>query len=158
MITKEKSIIRLNLFFRAFFFHLVFWNISFLLYTFFVCDHNILKDYFNPLNVNSVFLVIPILGTCISVLFTISDTIFSDRFMRFAPIRLLVFLQSVFYFALSFIAILLVAFRKLTPIISSGNYAEILALLPRMDIHFIRFLVFFSLSCFSNNFFIMCTI
>lgn len=151
MITADKIIIRYNKFIRTLFFHLLFWYLSLLFYNFITGDQQIFKVYFNLLEVENIYWVLLFLSICIALLFSLIDFIFSDKIMRFFPIRLMVFLKSVLYFASAFMLILFAARSPLT-VYTSENYKDIIKLLPEMDMPFYRFLLFFYVFGFFNNF------
>lgn len=151
MISKEKIIIRINKFFRNFFFHIVFWYASFLFYSFLTGEQQIFNVYLNLLEINDKYLVIFFLSLWISILFTFLDGLFSDRLMRFFPIRLMLLVRSLLYFATAFMLILIAARSPLT-VFNSKNYKDILKYIPEMDISFYRFLAYFYVSVILNNF------
>ncbi|MCB2196175.1 MAG: adenylate/guanylate cyclase domain-containing protein [Bacteroidetes bacterium] len=151
MISADKLTIRINKFNRTLFFHLVYWYLALLFYTFITGEQQIFKVHFNLLEIKNIYVVLLFLTIAISLLFSFIDFIFNDRVMRFFPIRLMIFLRSVLYLASAFILILIAARSPLT-IYTEWNYKEILKLLPDMDIYFIRFLGFFYVAGFFNNF------
>lgn len=151
MITADKLIIRYNKFLRTLFFHLVFWYAGILFYNFITGDQQIFKVYLNLLEVKNIYIIILFLSICIAILFSIIDFIFSDRMMRIFPLRLMIFLRSVLYFASAFILILIAARSPLT-IYNADNYTDILDLLPEMDMNFFRFLAYFYVIGFFNHF------
>ncbi len=152
MISSEKIEIRFNKLLRNFFFHIVFWYLSFLFYSFLTGEHQIFKVYLNLLEVENVYVVILFLSIWISILFTFIDLLFTDRIVRFFPRRFMIFLKSLLYFATAFFLILIASKSPLTKF-TQENYTEILKHLPEMDIVFIRFLTYFYLSGFFINFF-----
>jgi len=152
MISSEKIEIRFNKLLRNFFFHIVFWYLSFLFYSFLTGEHQIFKVYLNLLEVENVYVVILFLSIWISILFTFIDILFTDRIVRFFPRRFMIFLKSVLYFATAFFLILIASKSPLTKF-TQDNYTEILKHLPELDIVFIRFLAYFYLSGFFINFF-----
>lgn len=152
MISSEKIEIRFTKLFRNFFFHVVFWYLSFLFYSFLTGEHQIFKVYLNLLEVENIYIVILFLSIWISILFTFIDLLFTDRIVRFFPRRFMIFLKSLLYFATAFFLILIASKSPLTKFTENG-YTEILKHLPEMDIVFIRFLAYFYLSGFFINFF-----
>ncbi len=151
MVTADKLIIRYNKFLRTLSFHLVFWYASILFYTFITGDQQIFKVYLNLLEVKNIYFVILFLSICIAILFSFIDFIFNDQIMRIFPLRLMIFLRSVLYFASAFMLILIAARSPLT-VYNSENYKDILKLLPEMDMHFLRFLAYFYVVGFFNHF------
>ena len=152
MISSEKIEIRFTKLLRNFFFHVVFWYLSFLFYSFLTGEHQIFKVYLNLLEVKNIYIVILFLSIWISILFTFIDLLFTDRIVRFFPRRFMIFLKSLLYFATAFFLILIASKSPLTKFTENG-YTEILKHLPEMDIVFIRFLAYFYLSGFFINFF-----
>src|SRR6056297_2557122 len=150
MITVDKIIIKHNKFFRMFFFHWVFWFLSFLFYHFITGEHQLFKTYLNLLQIENIYIVLFFLSLGIAVWFSFIDMIFSDRIMRFFPIQMTLFLRSVLYFASVFLLIFVAARSPLT-IYTKENYKEIFKLLPEMDILFYRFLLFFYVFGFFNK-------
>ncbi len=151
MISKEKLIIRLNLFLRNLAYQLLFWYSTLLFYVFLTGNSEIFNNYFDLLKINSVYLTTLFVASCISVIFAFFDFVFSDRLMRFSPIRILVFLRSIMYFTIAFLVIFL---APLSPeiVVSVRSFKELFSLFPDMDVRFFRFFVFFYLACFMNDF------
>jgi len=150
MLTKEKLEIRFNKFIRNFFFHVFFWYAGFLFYSFLTGEQQLFKLYLNLLEIDNIYLVILFLSIWISIIFTFIDGIFTDRFIRFFPRRLIIFIKSTLYFASAFILILIAAKAPITSF-PYDNYKDILKHLPELDIIFIRFLTYFYLLGFFIN-------
>jgi len=151
MFTREKIIIRFNLFFRNLLFHFVFWYAGLLLYVFLTGNDQLFSKYVDIIEFNSWYLTNFFLAASIALLFTLVDTFFNDRFMRFSSSRILVFLPSLFYFAIGFLLMVLAPLSPKT-LLNVKGFDDVLALMPEMNIHFTRFLVYFYLACFFNNF------
>ncbi|MFW5944691.1 MAG: adenylate/guanylate cyclase domain-containing protein [Bacteroidota bacterium] len=131
--------------------HFVFWYISFLFFIFLSGEDQIFKVHLNILNLENIYVIILFLSVGVSLLFTFLDGIFSDRIMRFFPRRLMIFLKSLVYFVSAFILALLTA-RPSIASFTEGDYSAIYQQLPEMNIHFVRFLVYFYLCGFFINF------
>lgn len=151
MITSEKIEIRFNKVLRNFFFHIFFWYLSLLFYTFLTGEKQIFKVYLNLLEVENVYLIILFLSIWISILFSLIDMVFSDRIVRFFPRRFIIFLKSSLYLATAFVLILIASKSPITSF-PYKTYSEILKHLPEIDIIFIRFLAYFYLAGFLINF------
>ncbi|MEA3317415.1 MAG: adenylate/guanylate cyclase domain-containing protein [Bacteroidota bacterium] len=151
MISIQKIQIRINKFLRNLFFHLIFWESSFLFYTFLTGENQIFKLYFELLNVDSIYIAPAFIAAATSIIFTFLDIIFTDRVQRFFPIQITIILKSILYIISVFVVILITAKSPIT-VFSSGNYKDLLHELPIMNIHFIRFLIYFYLSTFFNSF------
>lgn len=152
MFSREKVRIRFNKLIRNLWFHFVFWNIALLLYVFFVGKGNIFNDYTRELQVDSSALIIIYLSVICAIIFSVIDFLFSDRIMRFLPIRLMVFIKSLFYFASAFVIIIAAAVPT-AEVYSNQSYFDIVLELPATNINLLRFLGYFYLSCFLNSFF-----
>jgi len=151
MFSADKLVVRLNKIFRNLLFHLIFWYLSFLFYTFLTGDDLFFKTYLNFLGKNNIHLVILVLSGFIDALFTLFDGIFSDRVLRFFPRRLMIFSKSLLYFASAFI-LLIIAINPPLKHFTEPHYEKILHQMPPLDIHFLRFLIYFYLSSFLINF------
>lgn len=151
MITSDKIEIRFNKILRNFFFHIIFWYLSLLFYTFLTGEKQIFKVYLNLLEVENVYLIILFLSIWISILFSLIDMIFSDRIVRFFPRRFMIFLKSSLYLATAFVLILIAAKSPITSF-PYETYSELFKHLPEIDIIFIRFLAYFYLAGFLINF------
>lgn len=151
MFAKEKIIIRFNLFFRSLLFHLIFWYGSLLLYVFLTGNDQLFSKYVELIPVNSIYLTNFFVAASIALLFTLVDTFFNDRLMRFSSSRIFLFVPSVLYFIVGF---LLLALAPLSPktILNITKLQDFTVLLPEIDIHLTRFVVYFYLACFFNNF------
>ncbi|HBH47958.1 MAG TPA: hypothetical protein DDX98_04930 [Bacteroidales bacterium] len=151
MLLKEKLFTRFNLFFRNLLFHLLFWYLSLLFFIFLSGDSDLFISYFNLLKVESIYLILAILSLGIAVLFTVFNSLFSDRFMRFSSVRLMVIIRSFLYFSLAFLIIVL-ASHPPNVILAAKSLDDWKAVLPDFNRSFFRFMVFFYLVCFLNNF------
>src|SRR6056297_399557 len=151
MFSAEKLAIRLNRIFRNLLFHFIFWGLSFLIYVFLTDDFEFLRIHLNFFNIEDFYWVIFSISAIISLFFIILDGLFSDRFLRFFPRRLMIFFKSLLYLASVFIFLIIAANPSFT-IFSDRQYERILNLLPEWNLRFIRFLVYFYLSGFMNNF------
>lgn len=150
MFSSDKIEIRFSKFIRNFFFHIVFWYLSFLFYTFLTGEQQLFKVYLNLLETQNIYWVILFLSILISILFTFIDGIFSDRLVRFFPRGFIIFIRSLLYFATAFVLILVAAKSPITDI-PYQNYHDLISYLPALDMVFIRFLVYFYLSGFLIN-------
>ena len=94
MFTSEKIEIQFNKILRNFFFHIVFWYLSFLFYSFLTGEKQLFKVYLNLLEIDNVYLIILFLSIWVSILFSFIDIIFSDRIVRFFPRRLMISIKG----------------------------------------------------------------
>lgn len=151
MVTWDKLVIRFNKMLRNLLYHFVFWYASFVFFVFLTGEDQIFQVHLNLLELNNLYVIILFLSVGVSLLFTFLDGIFSDRITRFFPRRLMIFLKSIVYFFSAFILALLTA-RPSFSSFTQGDYNAILHQLPEMNIHFVRFLVYFYLCGFFINF------
>ena len=151
MFTREKLRIQFNLFFRNILFHIIFWYISLLLYAFFTGDDQLFSKYLEIMKVKSFYLTNLLIAASVALLFTFIDLLFTDRTRRFSSSKVLVFVPSLLYFILG---ILLLVLAPLSPdsLLNFDIYANTSTILSKPDIYLLRFLVFFYLACFFNNF------
>lgn len=156
MLSKEKLVVSFNLFFRSLLFHFIFWYCSLLLFAFLTGNDQLFSKYVELTEINYAFLTNFFLANLfvaasIAILLTISDTLFKDRIRMLSSSWLMILFPSVLYFMLGFILLIL---APLSPkvILNITNQADVVKLLPAMDIHFTRFMVYFYLACFFNNF------
>ena len=151
MFTREKFIIRFNLFFRNLFFHFVFWYCSLLLFAFLTGNDQLFSKYVELTDFNSLFLTNLFIAASIAILFTITDTIFKDRITKLSSSWFMMVFPSILYFVLGFLLLML---APLSPkvILNLHKQPDVTTLLPTIDIHFTRFMVYFYLACFFNNF------
>lgn len=156
MLSKEKFIVSFNLFFRNLLFHFIFWYCSLLLFAFLTGNDRLFSKYvelteIKYLFLTNLFLTNLFVAASIAILLTISDTIFKDRITKLSSSWFMILLPSVLYFVLGFILLIL---APLSPkvILNIHNQPDVAKLLPAIDIHFTRFMVYFYLSCFFNNF------
>ncbi len=150
MFLREKIKIWFNQLFRAFRYHLLFWNASLFFYVFITGNEKLFVNYFNLLSVDSIYTNTVFLAIGVSVLFTFLDTIFSDRIMRLSPIRAVVFLRSLLYFVIGFLILYLAGNKNITWE-DVKNYKLLISKMPKFGIDQIRFLVFFLFTCIINN-------
>lgn len=152
MFTKEKIKIRFHLLVRSLLFHLIFWYGSLLLYVFLTGHDQLFSNYTNLIKVNSWYITNFFLALSIALLFTVTDVFFNDRIMRLSSSRALAFIPSLLYFVLGFLLLVLAPLSP-TTLQSANSFSEFISLMPAIDIHLTRFLVYFYLACFLNNFF-----
>ncbi len=150
MVAAEKTRIRFNKLISNGSFQFVFWELAFLFYVFLTGKNNIFHIYSNLVDTESVYLIITFVSLFTSLLFSIIDFVFTDRLVRFFPIRLMVFIKSLLYFLSGFLIIIVAAIPSIN-IFSTHNYHELIIELPATNIHLIRFLSYFYVSCFLNT-------
>ncbi|MCG8411918.1 MAG: adenylate/guanylate cyclase domain-containing protein [Bacteroidales bacterium] len=146
MLTLDKLTIRYNKFVKNLLLRFVYWNISFGAFIFISGNTQLFFNYLDLLKVENIYIIIPTLSLGLAVLFCIIDLFFTDRLMRFFPIGLTMLLRLSIYFVSTFVLIL-IAIRYPIDISGKINLVDLLKVLPKMDIHFIRFLVHFYTSC-----------
>jgi adenylate cyclase len=132
-------------------YQIIFWYAIFLFYIFITGDDRVFTVYFNLLQSDNIYLILLVFGSAISFLFFLLNLLITDRIARFLPMRMIVFFKWLVYFGSAFV-LMLVAARFSVNQIREGNYEEIFQQIPRMDIHFFRFLAYFYLSGIIFNF------
>ncbi len=150
MVAAEKIRIRFNKLLSNGSFQFVFWELTLLFYVFITGENNIFRTYSNMVDAQSVYLVITYISLFTSLLFSFIDFIFTDRIMRFFPIRLMVLLKSSLYFISGFLIIIVAAIPSIN-IFSTHSYNELIIELPATNIHLFRFLSYYYVSCFLNS-------
>ncbi len=150
MFLKEKLKIWFTRVFRSFRFHFIFWNSALFFYVFITGNQSLFVNYFNLLTVDSIYTNTIFLAVSIAFLFTFLDILFSDRVMRFSPIRSIVFLRSLLYFVVALV-ILYLAVNKSITLEDIKDYKALLARMPAIKIEQGRFLAYFYLSCIISN-------
>jgi adenylate cyclase len=151
MFAKEKIIIKFKLFASNLLFHMIFWYCSLMLFAFLTGNDQLFSKYMELLLVKSVFLTNLLVAVVIGILFTLVDALFNDRLMRFSSFRITMFIPPLLYFMIGFLLLILAPLSPKT-ILEIQGVKDAGKLLPEMDIYLIRFLVFFYLACFFNNF------
>ena len=151
MLAREKLVIRFNLFFRNLLFHFIFWYCALLLFAFLTGNDQLFSKYVQLIQVRSLFLTNFFVASAIAILFTISDTLFKDRIIKYSSSWVIILLPTILYFVLGFLLLIL---APLSPkvILNMYQQTDVTKLLPSFDIQFIRFMVYFYLACFFNNF------
>ncbi|MDA3893357.1 MAG: adenylate/guanylate cyclase domain-containing protein [Salinivirgaceae bacterium] len=151
MFSKDKIRIRYSRLFKSFFFHTAFWALAFMLFSFLVTDNYLLQvfDNINLRQTYSTFIIL--ISVAIAIIFSFVDFIFTDRVVRFFPIQLTLFFKSLLNFAIAFV-IIWAAETQTFHTISLEEVNDILITITEANIHLIRFLVYFYLLCFLNNF------
>ncbi|TLX76492.1 adenylate/guanylate cyclase domain-containing protein [Labilibacter sediminis] len=150
MFLREKIKIWFTQVFKTFRYHLLFWNASLFFFVFISGNQSFFINYFNLLSVDSIYTNTVFLSVAITVLFTFLDMIFSDRIMRFSPVRSMVFLRSLLYFALAFVILYLAANQSLN-IKTIVDVESFLKYVPDWEIEQMRFMAYFYVSCIINN-------
>lgn len=150
MIFTEKLTIRFNKLFSNGSFQFIFWELAFLFYVFLTGKNNIFSTYSGINEVDSIYIIVTSTSLFTSLLFSIIETVFTDRIIRFFPIRLIIFVKSIIYFTSAFIIITVIAIPSMN-ITSFQSYCEHIIQLPVNNIHLTRFLIFFYVFCFFNS-------
>jgi len=133
-------------------YQIIFWYGIFLFYIFISGDDTVFTTYFNLLQLDNLYIILLVFGSAISFLFFLLNLFITDRIARFLPARMIVFFKWLVYFGSAFV-LMLISARFSVNQIRRGYYDEIFQQIPRMDIHFFRFLVYFYLSGIIFNFF-----
>ncbi len=151
MTTFDKLAIRINQTSRNFLVLFIFWYVCFLFFYFLTGQEQIFRTHLNLLDQDDLYVIILILSGTVALLFTLLDVLFAAPILRLLPRRLTLALKSLIYLAIAFL--LLLAAADPLPALEQGNYQAALQKFPRVDIHLIRFVVYFSLATFLIHFF-----
>ena len=151
MFSIEKFKIRFHRLIRGLCFHFIFWELAFLFFIFLTPDNYLFQVYLNsPYDISFVLFIS--MGTiAIAILFSLIDFIFTDRFVRFLPIRITQFIKSLLNFAIA-LSIIWIAEAKTFESVTTDDINSIIGTLTDGNILVLRFLVYFFLLCFLNNF------
>jgi len=152
MFLLDKLKIRTVNFFSSFVYHSVFWMCALFFYIFITGDEGLFINYFNLLLKDDIYGNTVLLSGFLAILFTSLDMLFSDKLMRYSPIRIMVALRFLLYLMLAILIIFLSANKRLT-FEEIVNYKALPALMPEIGIRSIRFIVWFYVSCLLNNMF-----
>lgn len=152
MFLKEKIKIWVSQVFRKLKYHFLFWNGALFFYLFITGNDTLFSNYFGLLHVDVVYGNIIYLATGITLLFSFIDMFFSDRMMRYSPIRNVVFLRSLLYLGLGY-GIIFMAANKGIKAIELVDYKGLLERAPAFNMDWLRFLVYFYLVCIINSLF-----
>lgn len=150
MILTEKLTIRFNKIFSNGYFQFVFWEISFIFYIFLIGENNIFRTYSNTIGIDSVYLLVTFISLITSLIFAFIDIIFTDRIVRFFPIRLVIIFKSTIYFIVGLI-IAAIAVIPSVELFTITNLKDLLSQLPVTNIHLFRFIIYFYVFCFFNG-------
>ncbi|MBN1950018.1 MAG: adenylate/guanylate cyclase domain-containing protein [Bacteroidales bacterium] len=132
-------------------YQIIFWYGVLLFYLFITGSDKVFTAYFNLLRVQNIYFNLLVFGTAISFWFFFLNLLFTDRITRLFPMQMIVFIKWLIYFGSAFFLMLLAARISLRRI-DKENYEALLKQIPRMDIHFFRFLAYFYLSGIIYNF------
>ncbi len=146
MFLLDKLKIRTLNFFHSFFYHLLFWLASLALYVFITGDESTFINYFKLFAKDDIYGNTVLLGSMLAVLFTSFDMLFSDKLMRFSPIRIIVLLRFLFYLLLALLVIFLSANASIK-LEQLKDYQIYYRQMPELTIEHIRFVVWFYISC-----------
>ncbi len=149
MFSKEKLGLRLRTFLLSIIFHIMFWYVFFWVYKLLVPGGHIFGAGRSMVPAVEIFSVVMM----VSLTFTVFNTIFNYRIMRFFPIALTQFFRLLLYAITGYTVVLWLAdihfdFSELDSLDSFIKTA------PRLDAVEIRFLIYFYFNCFINYFFI----
>ncbi|MBN1597848.1 MAG: adenylate/guanylate cyclase domain-containing protein [Bacteroidales bacterium] len=132
-------------------YQIIHWYVIFLFYIFITGDDEVFTTYFNLLLLDNLYIILLVFGFAISFLFFLLNLLITDRIVRFLPMRMIVFFKWLVYFGSAFI-LMLIAARLSVNQLRMDNYEEIFQQIPKMDIHFFRFMAYFYLSGIIFNF------
>ncbi|WP_066631134.1 adenylate/guanylate cyclase domain-containing protein [Labilibacter marinus] len=150
MFLREKLKIWFSQLFKALRYHFLYWNSALFLFWFLTGDASFFVNYFELLTIESIYANVVFAALSISILFTILDMLFSDRIMRYSPIRTMVFFRSLFYFAVALVLVMLAANKNLQ-IKTIVDYPSFVKYVPEFTIKHIRFFTYFYLACVGNS-------
>ena len=150
MFLREKIKIWFSQLFKAFRYHLIYWNAALFFYLFLTGNETFFINYFGFLTIESVYVNVVFASVLVTTLFTLLDMLFSDRIMRLSPIRIMLFLRSLLYFAMGFVLLYLAANKNLK-VESLKNYEVLLDMVPDFNLDRIRFFAYFYLACVGNS-------
>ena len=152
MFLLDKIQIRAVNFFSSFLYHSIFWMTALSFYIFISGEEKLFVNYFNLLLKDDIYGNTVLLAAFLAVLFTSLDMLFSDKLMRYSPIRIMVILRFLLYLLLALLIIFLSANRTIT-VQKLLDYKALPALMPQIGIRSMRFIVWFYASCLLNNMF-----
>lgn len=152
MFLLDKLKIRTLNFFHSFFYHLLFWLGSLALYCFITGDESTFINYFKLFTKDDIYGNTVLLASMLAVLFTSFDMLFSDKLMRFSPIRIIVLLRFLLYLALALLIVFLSANANIRPE-QLKDYKIYYQQMPQINLVHTRFIVWFYLSCILNSLF-----
>ncbi len=152
MFSLDKLKIRTLNFFHSFSYHLLFWLASLALYVFITGDESTFINYFKLFTKDDIYGNTVLLASMLAVLFTSFDMLFSDKLMRFSPIRIIVLLRFIFYLLLALLIVFLSANASIK-LAQLKDYQVYYRLMPELSIEHIRFIVWFYISCILNSLF-----
>ena len=132
-------------------YQIIFWYAIFLFYIFISGDDTVFTIYFNLLQLDNLYVILLVFASAISFLFFLLNLLLTDRLVRFLPARMIVFFKWLVYFGSAFVFMLIAARFSINQI-RQGNYKEVFQQIPKLDIHFFRFLAYFYLSGIIFNF------
>jgi adenylate cyclase len=150
MFTTDKIKIGVNRFFTNITFQFIFWTTAFLFYVFLTGKNNIINNFSNQAQIYPTYLFIISIAIFTAILFSIIDTLFSDRIIRFFPIQLTLLIKSTLYFLSAFV-IIFAASIPANGLPPNYTYKELILQIPDTNIHLFRFLIFFYIVCFLNS-------
>ncbi|MCU4177775.1 adenylate/guanylate cyclase domain-containing protein [Carboxylicivirga sp. N1Y90] len=152
MFLLDKLKIRFLNFFRTFFYHLFFWLISLSFYVFLSGNESLYINYFSILLKDDVYGNAVLLGVNLAIIFTFFDMLFSDKLMRYSPIRFMVLLRFLMYLLLGYLIVFLSANRgvKAQELLDYQIYYK---RMPEITLAYSRFIVWFYVSCLLNSLF-----
>lgn len=148
----EKLKIWINSIVRTYLYHLLFWTAALFFFIFLTGNSALFINYFNILLKDDPYMSAFLLAVFIATLFTFLDSLFSDKLMRFLPLLPLLFLRSLLHFSLALLIIFLAANKDIT-LVALKDYMVFVERFPELNMAFVRFMVYFYLSCIFDNIF-----
>jgi len=148
----EKLKIWYHSFFRTFVFHVFFWFVSLLFYVFLTGELKLFNNCLITFIPDFLLLHIFVLALFLSSIFTILDSMLTDRLSRVFPLKFFTITRTFFYFTIVLLIFLPANYKlnELKELLSGRNFE---LLLNGLDLSFFRFLVYFYLVAFLNNIF-----
>lgn len=152
MFLLDKLKIRTLNFFTSFVYHLLFWLISLFFFVFITGDETLFVNYLKLFVKDDIYGNTVLLSALLATLFTALDMLFSDRVMRYSPIRFFVFLRFLLYLLLGLLIIFFSANKNIN-LEELKDYTVYYKKMPELGINHLRFIAWFYASCLLNNLF-----
>jgi len=147
----EKLKINFGIIIRNFINGWLYWCICLSFYIFLTDDNHLFENYLSAYEIQNVYLNIAAVSIAISIVITVLDFIFSDRVLRFSPVRVFPFIRILLYLTL---ALLLVILSVYSPgkLVNINTIDEFIVLIPKLDLPFFRFMSYFLVISYLNYF------
>ncbi len=130
-------------------YHVLYWNAALFMFVFLTDGSSLFKNFVNlPSEINYNY-HIAIVATCVALLFSALDSMFSDRLMRMSPIRVMMVLRGLYNLLIAY-AVIFFSQNDMVDLKEVHTLSDFVQMMPELTVLHYKFLLFFSVAFVVN--------